>query len=88
MKKERKAKDRLDFDFPTSSTTFQPKIKGKDLEGERVEADAYDVDGSGRDAWDSGGHVNLFADLERVSSKTPLVLRCSGRCYVAGGVDL
>ena len=60
LKKERKAKDRLDFDFPTN-TAFVSKGKKKDVE----EREAYDVDESGRDAWNSGGHVNFFADLER-----------------------
>ena len=61
MKKEKKARDRLDFDFPTAAN----QAKSKNQERERHD-EAYDVDSNGRDAWDDGGHVNFFTDLEKV----------------------
>jgi hypothetical protein len=63
-KLERRQKERLDFDFPSASTS-RSKDKGKDVR--RV--DTYDTDENGREAvgWQVDGHVNLFADLERVS---------------------
>ncbi|WVR05923.1 hypothetical protein IAU60_002949 [Kwoniella sp. DSM 27419] len=54
-KRERKKRDRLDFDFPSETAR---RSKGK----ERAEREALDEEDK---TWQSGGHVNLFADLEK-----------------------
>ena len=81
---QKKTKDRLDFDFP-SETARRDKGKerkqnedGRDGRGSRrgkPGADSYDVDESGREAiqWESNGHLNFFADLEKVRLMNPMV---------------
>ncbi|WVN85401.1 uncharacterized protein L203_100547 [Cryptococcus depauperatus CBS 7841] len=51
-RKERKQKERLDFDFPSETMR---RNKGK----EREQSNHDDID------WTQDGHINLFADVER-----------------------
>ncbi|WWC58697.1 uncharacterized protein I303_101241 [Kwoniella dejecticola CBS 10117] len=55
-KRERKQKARLDFDFPSETAR---RNKGK--EKERPDSE----ENGGMGTWETGGHLNLFADLER-----------------------
>jgi hypothetical protein len=76
-KKARKAKERLDFDFPSETAKREKKREKKGASGSELEANSYDVDENGRPAlgesWDTAGHVNLFADLERVVRMTLMI---------------
>ncbi|WWD09455.1 hypothetical protein V865_007579 [Kwoniella europaea PYCC6329] len=57
-KRERKKRDRLDFDFPSETAR---RNKGKERERERHDEE----EGRGMERWETGGHMNLFADLEK-----------------------
>ncbi|OCF30379.1 hypothetical protein I316_07986 [Kwoniella heveanensis BCC8398] len=60
-KREKKRRDRLDFDFPSETARRSGNGKGKER-----------ADGSERtERWESEGHVNLFADLERAGPSKP-----------------
>lgn len=103
-KREKKVRERLDFDWPGESARREKKREEKRAEkgmkeggakgGEegmrptegrgtekasaRREVDGYDLDDNGRsaaagDVWESGGHVNLFADLEKNVSPVPVI---------------
>ena len=56
-KRERRQKERLDFDFPTDAARRESKQNAAAPLEEEVGGDG------GR--WETNGHVNLFADLER-----------------------
>ncbi|WVF70495.1 hypothetical protein IAT40_005285 [Kwoniella sp. CBS 6097] len=58
-KREKKKRDRLDFDFPSESARRSDKGKRRAEEPERAEK------------WETGGHVNLFADIERAGPSRP-----------------
>ncbi len=79
-KEERRRKERLDFDFPSETARKEKRraekegingIRGKDgvWGGEQQDGDA------GSSLWESGGHLNLFADLERVSFRSLSLFR-------------
>ncbi|WWC66294.1 uncharacterized protein I206_100195 [Kwoniella pini CBS 10737] len=55
-KRERKKRDRLDFDFPSETAR---RNKGKEKE------QVIDEEEKSMGKWETGGHLNLFADLER-----------------------
>ncbi|WRT64180.1 uncharacterized protein IL334_001109 [Kwoniella shivajii] len=62
-KREKKKRDRLDFDFPSESAR---RDKGKSkLTRDEIEEER------GSDKWNSGGHVNLFADIEKDAKPVP-----------------
>ncbi|WVQ97425.1 hypothetical protein IAU59_004538 [Kwoniella sp. CBS 9459] len=64
-KREKKKRDRLDFDFPSETARRPDKGKGR----------AEERDQRTSEQWETGGHVNLFADLERAGpSKLPPTL--------------
>jgi hypothetical protein len=77
-KEEKRRRDRLDFDFPSETTRKEKLRADKDKERERMAGargatGSYDYDENGRESqspWMSGGHLNFFADIEKVSSST------------------
>ncbi|GFZ43570.1 hypothetical protein JCM24511_01290 [Saitozyma sp. JCM 24511] len=71
-KRDRKQKERLDFDFPSETArradrrAERDKDKGRGRGQERDEEGHGDgVGAGGNEVWESGGHLNFFADLER-----------------------
>jgi hypothetical protein len=86
-KKERKQRERLDFDFPSETArradrrAERDKDKGRGRGQERDEEGHGDgVGAGGNEVWESGGHLNFFADLERnVSEPSPLTVAPSTR---------
>lgn len=65
-KEEKKRKDRLDFDFP-SETARKEKKRIEKYGKDPMEGIGEDDKEGGREIkWESGGHLNLFADLEEV----------------------
>lgn len=89
-KEEKKRRERLDFDFPSETARKEKRREEKEKERERMAGSggatgSYDYDENGRESqslWVSGGHLNLFADLERVSSSSShpaLTAFCAGR---------
>ncbi|WWC86292.1 uncharacterized protein L201_001165 [Kwoniella dendrophila CBS 6074] len=59
-KREKKKRDRLDFDFPSETAR---RNKGKDKA--KYDEDDEDSGARGMGKWETDGHLNLFADLER-----------------------
>lgn len=83
-KKERKLKERLDFDFPseTARREAKDKAKGKGKAVEQEDGDErFRVNRTEREgeefldkSWDDRGHINFFQDIEQnVSTTVPLV---------------
>jgi len=85
-KEERRRKERLDFDFPSETARKEKRRAEKDgVQGTAAgpgrmanTASGFDqpssggVGSDGQSMWTSGGHLNLFADLERVSRSSLL----------------
>lgn len=66
-KEEKKRKDRLDFEFP-SETARKERARLEKYGPDPVEGlGGVDADKGREIKWESGGHLNLFADLEEVS---------------------
>lgn len=64
-KRERKKRDRLDFDWPSEKDRYRKR----DEEREQRDRDrGSERDDRGEGSFQSGGHVNFWADLESVSS--------------------
>jgi hypothetical protein len=80
-KRERKTRERLDFDFPSESARREAgRETGKG--GGRQNAREEDH-GAGKDeTWESGGHLNFFADLERNVNTSQLVGHRAHACEV------
>jgi len=79
-KKERKQRERLDFDFP-SETAKREKGKGKDVVAEDDGDERFRInrpeDGDAGEkyhdkSWDDHGHINFFRDIERDVRLSPL----------------
>jgi hypothetical protein len=71
-KKDRKQKERLDFDFPSETARRADRRAERDKDKGRGRGQERDGEGhgdgvgaGGNEVWESGGHLNFFADLER-----------------------
>jgi hypothetical protein len=83
-KEEKRRRDRLDFDFPSETARKEKRRAEKDGSGSGLvgplpgAAGGIDVGfgtlgSDGASMWTSGGHLNLFADLERVRLPYPIL---------------
>lgn len=70
-KREKKVRDRLDFEWPSETAKKEAKRAERRKEmgyteeqGRERERDEKDR-GPGGEIWETDGHINLFADLER-----------------------
>ena len=63
-KAERRRRDRLDFDFPSETARKEKRRAEKAGLGDETIVDVAEPGGAS--LWETGGHLNLFADLERV----------------------
>jgi hypothetical protein len=86
-KKERKLKERLDFEFPSETARRESKSKGKEKEKEQGDQDerfrvnrVEGEDDEYRDkSWNDHGHINFFQDIEQNVSPTWYDLTDSSR---------